>query len=76
MKPNRMLGHTELAILYFPYMLPKSASTRLGVLIARDEDLLADLKKAGYMKGQHIFTPRQVTIVLDHLGEPENWNIK
>ncbi|MEY8489133.1 DUF4248 domain-containing protein [uncultured Parabacteroides sp.] len=57
-------------------MSPKLPSTRLGVLIACEEDLLADLKKAGYMKGPHIITSRQVTIVLEHLGEPENWNIK
>ncbi|WP_293740807.1 DUF4248 domain-containing protein [uncultured Parabacteroides sp.] len=57
-------------------MSPKLPSTRLGVLIACEEDLLVDLKKAGYMKGLHIITSRQVTIVLEHLGEPENWNIK
>lgn len=75
MKANRMWGHMELAMLYFPYILPKSASTRLGVLISLDPELLADMLKAGYRKGQHILTPRQVNIIIDHLGEPENWNI-
>lgn len=73
MKKNRVWGHTELAICYFPHMLVKSASTRLGVMIARDEELLADLKKAGYFKGQRSFTPRQVLIIIDHLGDPEEW---
>lgn len=67
----RVWGHGELAMCYFPYIQEKSASTRLGVMIARDEELLADLKKAGYFKGQHSFTPRQVRILLDHLGDPE-----
>lgn len=76
MKANKMLGHMELAVLYFPHMLAKSASTRLGVLISMDEDMLADLKRAGYRKGQRIFTPRQVLILRDHLGDPEDWNLK
>ncbi|RHJ82342.1 DUF4248 domain-containing protein [Parabacteroides sp. AM08-6] len=75
MNKNRVWGHTELAVLYFPYMQIKSASTRLGVMIKRDEELLADLKRAGYFKGQRTFTPRQVHILLDHLGDPENWDI-
>ena len=39
---NRVYGHTELARLYFPDILPKSASSQLSSWINRDEDLLAD----------------------------------
>ena len=49
--------------------------TEIGFCIRRDEELLEDLKKAGYRKGQRMFTPRQVEILVDHLGDPETWNI-
>lgn len=70
---NRVYGHTELAILYFPGILAKSASSQLSSWINRDEDLLAELKKAGYKKGQRMYTPRQVAILRDHLGDPKTW---
>lgn len=76
MDKNRVYGHTELAMLYFPGILPKSASSQLSQWIRRDEDLLADLTKAGYKKGQRIYTPRQVAILINHLGEPETWKIR
>ena len=47
MNKNKIYGHTELALLYFKHIQPKSA-----------------------------FTPLQLEIIIDHLGEPENWNIK
>ena len=68
---NRVYGHTELARLYFPGILDKSASSQLSSWINRDEDLMAELKKAGYKKGQRMYTPRQVAILRDHLGDPE-----
>ena len=52
---NRVYGHTELARLYFPSILPKSASSQFSLWINRDEDLLAELKKAGYKKSQRIY---------------------
>ena len=73
---NRVYGHTELARLYFPDILPKSASSQFSLWINRDEELLAELKKAGYKKGQRMYTPRQVAILRDHLGEPETWKIR
>lgn len=76
MNKNRVYGHTELAMLYFPGILPKSASSQLAKWIRRDEELLGELISAGYLKGQRIYTPRQVSIIVDHLGEPETWRIK
>lgn len=76
MQINRVYGHTELAMLYLPGILPKSASSQLALWINRDEDLLNDLLKAGYKKGQRMYTPRQVAILIDHLGEPETWKIR
>lgn len=76
MDKNKVYGHMELAMLYFPGILPKSASSQLSLWICRDEELLADLLKAGYKKGQRMYTPRQVAILVDHLGEPETWQIR
>ncbi|MCD8269245.1 MAG: DUF4248 domain-containing protein [Parabacteroides sp.] len=76
MDKNRVWGHKELAVLYFPDSTPKSASSQLALWIWRDEELLADLQKAGYRKGQRIYTPRRVAVLVDHLGEPETWRIR
>lgn len=76
MTTNKAYGHTELAQLYFPNSLPKSAGQQLMRWICRDEDLLDALRHAGYKKGQRIYTPRQVSILVDQLGDPETWNIR
>ena len=36
MNTNRIYGHQELALLYFPNVLPSSASTQLTRFIRRD----------------------------------------
>ncbi len=51
MDKSKVWGHTQLAMLYFPGILPKSASAQLSLWIKRDEELLDDLTKAGYRKG-------------------------
>lgn len=76
MDKTRIYGHTELALLYFRNVLPKSASAQLTRWIRRDSDLLEALTKAGYHKGQRLYSPLQLAILLDHLGDPETWNIK
>ena len=65
MNKNKIYGHTELALLYFKHIQPKSASTQLARWLRRDEELWEELLLAG-----------QLEIIIDHLGEPENWNIK
>lgn len=57
MTTNKAYGHTELAQLYFPNSLPKSAGQQLMRWICRDEDLLDALRHAGYKKGQRIYPP-------------------
>ena len=54
MDKNRSWGHMELALLYFPNILPKSASSQLSQWIRRDEELLADLLKATVRSSQFI----------------------
>lgn len=76
MDKNKIYGHTELALLYFPNVLPKSASTQLTRWIRRDKELLEALLRAGYFKGQRMYSPLQLSILIDHLGDPETWQIK
>jgi len=66
-----MYTHKELAILYFPNITPQSASSQLTRWIRRDPDLMDELNQAGYIKQQRMFTPLQLEILLDHLGEPD-----
>lgn len=75
MNTNRVYGHQELALLYFPNILPASASTQLTRWIRRDEDLLSALEAIGYRKGHRIYTPLQVRTIVDHMGDPLNWDI-
>ena len=44
MNTNRIYGHQELALLYFPNVLPSSASTQLTRFIRRDPELLSALE--------------------------------
>ena len=47
MNTNRIYGHQELALLYFPNVLPSSASTQLTRFIRRDPELLSALEAIG-----------------------------
>lgn len=65
----RAYGLQELALLYFPFNTPRSASNQLKRWMLK-EKLLRRLEEAGYASGQKILTPRQVGIIVDHVGEP------
>ena len=54
MNTNRIYGHQELALLYFPNVLPSSASTQLTRFIRRDPELLSALEAIGYRKGKRL----------------------
>jgi hypothetical protein len=68
--------HQELAMLYYPDVLPESASRQLSRRIVKDDELYAELLDAGYKHRQHMYSPLQTTILLAHFGKPENWNNK
>lgn len=65
----RAYGLQELAQLYFPGNTPQSASAQLKKWML-NEQLYAKLTEAGYHSGQKLLTPRQVEIIVTHLGEP------
>ena len=43
--------------------------------IRRDPELLSALEAIGYRKGIRLYTPLQVRTIVDHMGDPENWNL-
>lgn len=60
----------ELAALYAPGVCPKSAMRLLNAYIHRAHGLLEALEKTGYSHHARHFTPLQLALVLQHLGEP------
>ncbi|MCC8153769.1 MAG: DUF4248 domain-containing protein [Tannerellaceae bacterium] len=72
MKPFtiKTYGLQELALCYFPHSAPGSASGQLKRWLTHNPALHQELTQAGYQKGQHLFTPRQVETIIRHLGPP------
>ena len=60
----------ELARLYSPNVCPKSALRLMNAYIHRAEGLLPALEATGYSHHARHFTPLQLALVLEHLGEP------
>ncbi|MDD2954462.1 MAG: DUF4248 domain-containing protein [Parabacteroides sp.] len=73
-EPNfriRPYSKRELAKLYFPDTVnEESAIANLRNLIKHNPDLLAELKGAHYKTHNKIFTPKQIGIIAQYLGEP------
>ena len=60
----------ELALMYFPNSLPRTAAKHLIAWIQRCTPLWNKLQKAGYQKMSKSFTPNQVKDIVYYLGEP------
>jgi hypothetical protein len=60
----------ELAQAYAPHITPASAVNRLAAWIRHNEALYRALLDTGYRPTQQLFTPRQVELIFQHLGEP------
>ena len=67
MQQNQCLtmGRTQLAQMYFPYVLPQTAWQKLRSLLNEDPALshLAKLRR-------RTFLPAEVNIIYQHLGQP------
>ena len=70
MNTCKTIGRGQLAELYNPHLSPSAARKQLAAWMARHPTLLADLTKTGYDSKQRTFTPRQVEISFEALGEP------
>ena len=66
----REYGRSELASLYSPGISSQSAWKKLKLWIKRSPGLGERLAQAGYQNHQRTFTPRQVSLIVEALGEP------
>lgn len=73
---KRVYSKMEIAALYFGDITPKSASRRLGQVMNNDDELMKDLYVTGYKLSQRYFTPRQVELLVIHLGDPDESDIQ
>lgn len=67
----RPYGVGELAALYFPHIQQSSAVNQLRRWIVESPFLLEDLQAAGWKRYRKVFSPKQVAVIIEHLGEPE-----
>ena len=64
-------GKSDLAMQYFPdAMSAHTAVNHLMSWIHRGAKLEEELAKTGYRKSDKFFTPRQVALIVEYLGEP------
>ena len=66
----RTYSKKELALLYFPDSIPHTAVNDLMAWILRCTPLIRQLEAAGYEKKSRMFTPHQIRLIVEHLGEP------
>ena len=66
----RTYGFAELACLYLPQITQKSASNQLRNWIKLNQNLKNELYLSGLKPKQKVLTPKQVSILVNHLGEP------
>lgn len=67
---RRPWGFQELAMYYFPHIKPHSASNQLRAWIRHSADLTRQLESTLWRPGRKVLTPRQVALIVRHLGEP------
>lgn len=60
----------DLAQDYAPELSPHAATNRLSRWLRYNPHLWAELQASGYKPQQKMFTSKQVSIILKHLGEP------
>jgi len=66
----RTYSYTELAQLYRPDVQSQSARRTLKRWIRRDPELQKALQRVGYDERARDLTPRQVSVLVEFLGEP------
>lgn len=67
----RSYSKKELALLYFPTATNShTAVNHLMAWIRRCTPLYESLMKIGYQKNAKYFSPREVKLIIEYLGEP------
>lgn len=64
------ISKTSLAMAYAPELSEASARKRLVKWLNHHPTLMQRLEATGYSKSTRIFTPAQVSIIFECLGEP------
>lgn len=67
---KKSFGRTELALLYCPDITPGRAWRKLQQWIALYPGLTEQLRQHGYTGKSRSFTPAQVGLIIEALGEP------
>lgn len=67
----RSYSKSELAMLYNPFITPKAAVRKLNRWIAFKPGLLQRLYDTGLPPNAKCYTPLQVFIIVEALGEPD-----
>lgn len=68
--PIRAYCKIELALLYNPSPNVEASRRTLVRWIQRNHELVKELETAGYNKFRKVFTPREVEVIVKHLGVP------
>ena len=64
-------GKSELALLYFPNAATASgALSNLNYWIRCNNTLTRALQECGMPPHSKFFTPKEVSLIIEHLGEP------
>jgi hypothetical protein len=67
----RTYGKSELAMLYFPKALtPNGALSNLNFWIRTNKELVNALRQCGMPPKAKSYTPREVALIVHHLGTP------
>lgn len=66
----RSYGKGELALLYNPHLTASAARKKLSAWMAFHPTLMDSLLRTGYDPSRRCFTPRQVELIVEALGEP------
>ena len=67
----RSYGKSELAMLYFPHaQTAEGALSNLRFWIRRCRDLDEALKACGMARQSKSYTPKEVALIVEYLGEP------
>ena len=66
----RIYTKKELALMYFPESMPRTAVNHLMVWIRKCKPLWEQLQGMGYTKTSKAFSPKQTKAIVEYLGEP------
>lgn len=67
----RMYGKTELALRYCPHLSASAARRKLMRWIELQPMLVEALQRYGLTESSRCFTPIQVRLIIEAIGEPE-----